>query len=375
MFMKTGITPIRKIGILVFIMFISEFISLASYAQKDTGWRVRPVTQLSGFADIYYVYDFNHPQTKNRQAYFYHFNRHNQVNLNLGYLKFSVQHPKYRANLALQLGTYAVDNYSSEPGILKHLFEANSGISLNSKHTLWLDAGVFASHIGFESAVSIDNWTLTRSLLAENSPYYLTGVKLTYNVNPKWEFATLVCNGWQHIRKTVGNSMPSFGTQVKFTPDQNTVFNWSSFIGSDDPDSTRRVRIFNNLYLQYQFSPKVGLIAGFDIGLQQKEKNSSYYNSWYSPVLVARYAITDKLASCVRAEYYQDKNGVIIPAVTVNGFSTLGFSLNVDYFPLPTIVYRIEGRWLASTEPVFLKNGIPTASNLFLGASVAVKFH
>ncbi|MBI2284838.1 MAG: porin [Bacteroidetes bacterium] len=373
--MKTAITPIRKIYILVFIVLISECISLISYAQKDSGWRERPVVQLSGFADIYYVYDFNQPSTKDRQVYFYHFNRHNQINLNLGYLKFSVQHPKYRANLALHLGTYAVDNYSSEPGMLKHLFEANSGISLNSKNTFWMDVGVFASHIGFESAVSMDNWTLTRSLLAENSPYYLTGVKLTYHPNPKWEFATLVCNGWQHIRKTVGNSMPSLGTQVKFTPDQNTVFNWSSFIGTDDPDSTRRLRIFNNLYLQYQVSPKIGLIAGFDIGLQQKEKNSNNYNSWFSPVLMARYAISEKLTSSVRAEYYQDKNGVMIPAVSAKGFSTSGLSLNLDYFPLPTIVWRIEGRWLSSKDPVFIRNGMPAVTNLFFATSIAVRFH
>ncbi|MBK8628485.1 MAG: outer membrane beta-barrel protein [Saprospiraceae bacterium] len=28
-----------------------------------------------------------------------------------------------------------------------------------------MDAGIFPSHIGFESAISADNWTLTRSLL------------------------------------------------------------------------------------------------------------------------------------------------------------------------------------------------------------------
>lgn len=375
MFMKAQITPIKRLYILVFVVLTAGFISFASYAQKDTAWRTRPVIQLSGFADIYYVYDFNQPATKYRQAYFYHFNRHNQVSLNLGYLKLSLLHPKYRVNVALQAGTYAIDNYASESGILKHLFEANSGISLNQKNTLWLDAGVFASHIGFESAVSMDNWTLTRSILAENSPYYLTGVKLTYNANPKWEFATLVCNGWQHIRKTVGNSIPSLGTQIKFTPDQNTVFNWSSFIGSDDPDSTRRLRIFNNLYLQYQVSPKIGLIAGFDMGLQQKEKNSYGYNSWFSPVLMARYVISEKLASCIRAEYYQDKNGVIIPAVTANGFSTSGLSVNLDYFPLPTIVWRIEGRWLSSKDPVFIKNGMPAATNLFFATSIAVKIH
>ena len=35
---------------------------------------------------------------------------------------------------------------------------------------LWLDAGIFVSHIGLESANSRDNLTLTRSIMADNSP-------------------------------------------------------------------------------------------------------------------------------------------------------------------------------------------------------------
>jgi hypothetical protein len=53
-------------------------------------------------------------------------------------------------------------------------------MKLSKKQNLWLDAGIMPSHIGFESAVSADCWTLTRSLLAENSPYYETGIKLGY---------------------------------------------------------------------------------------------------------------------------------------------------------------------------------------------------
>lgn len=366
--------PIQKKYVLFLAMLLAALIPFISPAQKDSAWRVSPVVQLSGSADVYYTYDFNRPSTPYRQTFFYNYNRHNRPDLNLGYLKFSLQHPKYRARLAVQAGTYVTDNYATEPGLLKHLFEANAGISLNKNNSLWLDAGILASHIGFETAVASDNWTLTRSLLAENSPYYLTGVKLTYNPNPQWELAALVCNGWQHIRKVAGNTMPSFGTQVKFSPDKKTVLNWSSFIGTDDPDSTRRVRFFNNLYLQYQWSTKIGLIAGFDMGLQQKTKNSADYHAWFSPVLMVRYAITDKWASCFRAEYYQDKKGVIIPASTASGFNSSGFSLNLDYSPLTAVTCRVEGRWLTSKNQVFVKNGLPTANNFFMTTSVAFKF-
>ena len=62
-----------------------------------------------------------------RQAFLYNHNRHNEFNVNLGLLRLAVAHAKYRANVALQTGTYANDNYAAEPGLLKAIFEAKCG--------------------------------------------------------------------------------------------------------------------------------------------------------------------------------------------------------------------------------------------------------
>lgn len=334
----------------------------------------KPAVKFSGFVDVFYVYDFNEPQSSTRQPFLYNHNRHNEFNLNLGYIKIGLDHAKYRANLALQTGTYAIDNYAAEPGLLKNIFEANVGISLNKKNNFWLDVGIFASHIGFESAVSMDNWTLTRSLLAENSPYFFSGAKFTYNPNNKWEFAALILNGWQRIQRLQGNSIPSFGTQVAFTPNDRTTINWSTFIGTDDPDTTRRMRYFNNLYGQFQFTKKVGLIVGFDVGLQQTMKNSSAYNFWMSPVIIAQYAIAQKWNTALRVEYYHDESSIIIPTSTPNGFQTSGVSLNLDYLPISFISCRIEARWLNSRDKIFETKNAVTYNNFFVGTSLAVKF-
>lgn len=144
-----------------------------------------PQIRVSGFLDVFYCYDLNRPSGPSRQSFFYNHNRHNEFNLNLGIIKLDVEHEKYRANLALQAGTYVTDNYTQVPDMLKNVFEANMGLSLNKKNDLWLDAGILTSHIGFESAITSENWTLTRSILAENSPYYFSGAKLSYTPNDK----------------------------------------------------------------------------------------------------------------------------------------------------------------------------------------------
>ena len=343
-------------------------------AQVDTAWYQKPELSISGFADVFYVYDFNQPRGTDRQPFLFNHNRHNEFNLNLGLVKLDLKHIKYRANLALQSGTYTNDNYAAEPEPLKNIFEANIGISLNKKNNLWLDAGIFPSHIGFESAISIDNRTLTRSLLAEHSPYFLTGAKLTYIPTDKWEITGLILNGWQRIQRLQGNSLLSFGTQVNYSPTEKTMLNWSTFMGTDDPDTTRRMRYFNNLYGQFQLTEKLGLTVGFDIGTQQRLKGSSGYDFWFSPVIIGQFTIHKIWRAAIRAEYYQDETGIIIPTGTIHGFRTAGLSLNFDYSPTQNISCRLEGRWLNSKDNIFETSTIPTNNNFIIGTSIAIKF-
>jgi hypothetical protein len=350
-------------------------LNLFFFAQNDSIWNQKPNFNFSGFLDVFYAYDFNQPDGNFRQPFLYNHNRHNEFNINLGLIKLGVEHSKYRANLAIQTGTYANDNYVAEPGLLKTIFEANVGLALNKKNTIWLDAGVFPSHVGFESAISVNNMTLTRSLCAESSPYFLSGAKLTFNPNEKWEIVGLVTNGWQRIKKIEGNSMLSGGTQVNFSPNENVSLNWSTFVGTDDPDTTRRMRYFNNFYGQFQVSEKFGFIAGFDIGIQQTLKGSSNYDTWLSPILISQFSINKKWKTAIRAEYYQDEKGVIIPTGTINGFQTTGVSLNLDYSPSPNTVFRIEGRWFNSFDPIFEKNNSFSNNNFFVATSIAIKFN
>jgi hypothetical protein len=48
------------------------------------------------------------------------------------------------------------------------------------------------SHIGFESAIGKDCATLTRSILADNSPYYEAGVKIDITSKTKMVFTPCI---------------------------------------------------------------------------------------------------------------------------------------------------------------------------------------
>lgn len=326
------------------ILLVMGLIAQTALAQNQ------PSINVSGFLDVFYAYDLDEPTGNSRQPFFYNHNRHNEFNINLGLVRLILEDEKYRSTIALHTGIYANDNYSAEPGLLKSIFEANIGVSLNQNNNLWLDAGVLPSHIGFESAISTNNYTLTRSLAAENSPYFLTGAKLTYTPNEKWEFAGLVTNGWQRIQRVEGNSLLSIGTQVVHTPVDGIKFNWSTFMGTDDADINRRMRYFNNVYGEFRLSHNFNLITGFDLGLQQEHKGASKYDVWFTPVVIGHINLDNNWGMGMRAEYYNDPEGVIV----YNGFNVTGLSYNLDYAIDSNIMFRMEGRYLSNSNIVFI---------------------
>ncbi len=356
-----------------FLLFAGFFSTLTLAAQEADRWEQPPSLTLTGFLDAFYVYDVNQPEGTFRQDFLFNHNRHNEFNLNLGLLGFALNHPRYRARFTIQAGTYANDNYAAEPGVLKNVFEAFAGLSLNRGGTLWVDVGVLPSHIGFESAISIDNGTLTRSLSAENSPYFLTGARVTWSPGDTWQFAALVVNGWQRIQRVEDNSLPSVGTQVVFSPSEGFLLNWSTFLGTDDPDPIRRMRYFNNLYGQFRISEQFGITAGFDIGLQQVEKGSAAYDLWFTPTVIGQYILDARWKTAIRLEYYHDPEGVIIPVDPPNEFGTAGVSWNLDYTPISKVACRLEARWLGGEDPVFRAQNGPEDSDFFIGLSLAVR--
>lgn len=302
---------------------------------------------VSAYVESYYLQDFAKNDSHTMPGFIYNHNRTGEVNINLAFLKGSFTGDRVRANLALAAGTYMNANYAAEPGVLKNVFEANAGVKISKNHNLWLDAGIMPSHIGFESAIGKDNWALTRSLVAENTPYFETGLKLGFtSKDSKWYLAAMYINGWQRVQRVDGNTTPAFGTQVTYKPNAAVTLNYSTFIGSDKPDSTRQMRYYHNIYGVFQLSEKWGLTTGFDIGSEQKSKRSSTYNTVYVPVMILRFSPSSRINIAARGEYYHDRNGVIISADHEKGFRTLGTSLNIDYQITPQVMWRIEARHL-----------------------------
>ncbi|MBU6159027.1 MAG: outer membrane beta-barrel protein [Bacteroidetes bacterium] len=326
------------------------------------------------YVDAYFTYDFSRPITKERAPFLYNHKRHNELNVNLVLASISFKSKAARANFGLMAGTYSMYNLSNEPVLLRHLFEGNAGIKISKKKNIWLDIGTMPSHIGFESAISKECWTPTRSILAENTPYYETGVRFSYTSrDEKLYAAALVLNGWQRIRILKDQLMPAFGTQITYKPNNKLSINWSTFLGNIKPDSISQWRYLNNFYALYQPTKSFGITVGFDHGFEKNYPVAKNFNVWYSPVLIIRFESKEWIMAA-RMEYYNDKTGIIVPLVNNQSFSMQGYSLNIDRKILRNSLWRLEWRYFNNSSPYFLTSNRYVSNNHAVTTSLLCDF-
>lgn len=337
------------------------------FAQPDSSKKIT----FSAYGELYYSYDFSKPANHDKPNFLYNHKRHNEINANLLLVKANYSSQPYRGNIAAMAGNYAEYNLSAEPTWAKFIYEANMGVKISNKKNIWLDAGIFPSHIGFESAISADCWTLTRSLVAENSPYYETGLKISStSKNEKLFLSALFLNGWQKIRKPDIIQQPSFGFQATYKPSTKIILNYSNFLGTDKPDSLKSFRHYHNLYFQYESLSNFGIIAGFDAGFERTRFKK--FSSWYTPVIILKQRILKHALIAVRGEYYNDKNEAIIFSGTPNGFKTFGFSSNIDVDLNEKMKWRIEGKMYHSKDKIFKNNS--STNNYSLTTNLSIRF-
>jgi len=347
---------------------------LPSLASASDSVARGPLT-VYGYLDAYYGYDIKHVDTNRRPGFLYSHNRQNEFSVNQGVVGLRYDNGQVRGALALQAGSYVEANYAKEDPTFRHLYEAYAGFRPFKK--TWLDVGIFASHIGFESALSKESWTLTRSIMAENSPYYETGVRFTYEADSKLTLTALGLNGWQNIRET--NQKKALGTQIQWTPSAKLLVNSSTFFGDEQPTgSATRRRYFHNFYLTYALTERLSAAAVFDVGKQETFGNGRY-DTWHTGAAFVRYRLAEKWYATGRAEYYYAAHGVIINTISPNSFEADfkagGGSLNLDYAPATNVLLRLEGRYLRGQAPVFSRPDNATANSYGnLTSSLAISF-
>lgn len=355
--------------LLLLVLILTGYQTIAQQADS-----LKSKLQVYGSLDVYYGYDFNEPDSRERPYFLYSHTKHNNISINTAVLGVRYENDFLRGTVALLAGDYSVRNYAAEEQLFQNIYEAYVGVKLSEN--LWLDAGVFSSHIGIEGGVGPGNPTLTRSLVAHSSPFYESGIKLGYQPNEKWFFSALVLNGWQNISET--NNAKALGTQITFQPQSNLTLNSSTFIGEGNnaPDNLESFRFFHNFYLIWEPTSKVYLAFAFDVGTDKLETRANgEYQNWLGTSLITNYQLTSKWKLIGRLEYFDDPGNVIFTDNSVTGPNLTGISAGADFSPVPNLYFRTEGKYFSGNGDLFEKKGeMTTDSNFAIFTSLGILF-
>lgn len=345
-------------------------------AAPDTS---RAVT-FGAFVDTYYAWDANHPGPGNfDRAFTTQPARQDEFNVNLAFVEVKLAGARTRGRLALQAGTSVQSNYAGEPrtgsvsgpDLARHVQEAVVGV--RPAKALWVDAGIYLSHIGQESWISRDNPTYTRSLIADYSPYYETGVKATWAAGAKLTVQLHLLNGWQNISET--NRAKALGLRLDYVVSPHLTVGYADFVGNEAPDTApARARVFNEVYLAWS-AGRLGVWLTVDHGLQGR-RPAPGTSTWYGGAAIARVRLSPTFALAGRVERYADPDGVIVSTGTAGSFVANGASVGVDVRVPSGVLWRTEVRGYRARDRVFPRRGGGSFSrdDAFLVSSLALTF-
>lgn len=298
----------------------------------------------SVFVDTYSAYAKN-KLLNGERPYFTQSSQNNDYHLNLASAGLSYDDKLIRAKLVGQYGDSVDLNYNAEPqDSFKFVQESYVGAYLDESTTI--DVGTFLAHIGAESWLSKDNLNYTRSYIAEFSPYYETGVRISRKFDTNWSGQILGVNGWQN---TTDGRHPALGTQLAYTDNGYTVTS-NTFFGEENYGS----RAFHDLILSKNFESGLSVIGSIDVGYQSHTSLTS--GTFWGYSLMGRQSLNDTLFINTRFESYQDPDGVIVSSATGSDFKAYAASIGLDLNLGARFLLRGEVKHMFSPNRIFLDN-------------------
>ncbi|MBK7958427.1 MAG: porin [Bacteroidetes bacterium] len=330
------------------LIFITSFAFVLPIFGQEIQLPNQAKLVFSGYGETYLSYAFDSNYNNERPNLYVSHHKNREFSINYAQLKVKLEHASYRANLGLQMGSFVERNLAGEPDALKYLSECNVGFKIFPKHRIWLDAGIFSSHIGMESAIGLDNKTVSRTLISENTPYYEAGAKLSYqSINEKLEISVSILNGWQRLRR---NSPLGYGMQVKYKMNDKFNFNYSNYLGYMN---AREFRHYHNIYVQSEISKKFNGSIGFDLGFQQINGLTNVGKKVIGTFITMQYKHSEKWRFAARLEKFSDAKSMIVNLDNFSGIAVDGYSFNIDYHFSKHIVFRNEIKYLNADQPIF----------------------
>ena len=345
-------------------ILVACFLFGSTAAQAGSSLQLLKDIEVHGFASSSYTYNFNDPNSVTNTHRIFDTD-HNSFKFDVGTLVLSKSADSkgdigFRTDLiygfSVPKGVKAGSDSNDEFDVLQGFVSYNAPVG----DGLQLDLGKFVTHIGAEVIEGPDGWNnnFSRSILFGKAiPFFHTGLRASYTLSDKVSVMGMIANGWDNT--TNDNDGLTLGAQIALAPLDNVslLLNWAGGDESTDPN-VDATNIFD-VVLDLGLTKNISFQLNFDYGIQNRGNTTTGDDAeWWGLAGVLRHECNDWFAVHLRAEYFDDKDGVRADAAPnftdMNVGQTLWeFTITPEIKINQNMIVRFEYRHDESDQLVF----------------------
>ncbi|TAN18166.1 MAG: porin [Chitinophagaceae bacterium] len=327
-----------------FLFFFYLSSAVAAYAQDSLK---SSAPWISGYASVYYKYDFNKNVTDNKTSF-----TNSQNSFVPDMLSVKLQHAIGRISFTGEIGfgKRAEEFSYNDKGLsaaIQQLF-----ITYTPIPWLKLTAGSFATYIGYESAEANMNRNFSMSYLFSYGPFFHTGIKAEATVGAS-TFLLGIFDPTDY-KYAPYHSKKYAGGQWAFSPKGSPFTSCLSYIGGTDTGGVRNDEA--DLVVTYHFNK---LLSMADDIAYSRYGGSVPASCWWGNVWYLNADLSDATGITLRAEYFNDKDNLKVftdKGKFPHGGSIWSFTLSCNY-KIKSLALIPEVRLDHASNPLFTKGG------------------
>lgn len=324
---------------LLFYALFSTCLYISAHAQDTTTENSPPL--ISGYADVYYKYNFNKNTTDNKTSFT---NSQNSFELGMASVKADAALGKVGATLDLGFGTRANEfsyNEYATRSTLSAVKQAYLTYAPSSK--LKFTMGKWATHVGYEVLDAYLNRNYSMDYMFSYGPFSHTGLKADLTLGAIGVMVGVV-NPTDYVSAPF--SKKNVIAQVSGASKSGKVKAFLNYVGGKDPgdNSVNQVDLVVTGTVTSKFS------VGYNGTVKSVKPADGDAHSWWGSAVYLNADPTSLFGLTLRGEYFGDKNAVA-------GFGTNIFDATLSAnFRIDNLTIIPELRFDGAKDPLFYKN-------------------
>jgi hypothetical protein len=173
-----------------------------------------------------------------------------------------------------------------------------------------LQFGKFVTYHGAEVIEARDDFNYSRSFLFNYAiPFTHTGLTAGYTFSKAFSANIYMVNGWDVFDDN--NKGKTFGTSFVVTPIEPFSMNFGFMYGPEQSHNSKNYRFLFDWVGTFKATKNLTFMVNTDFANEENDPLNNGMNSrWYGIAGYTKYDFTGWFNTTIRAEYFNDKNGV-----------------------------------------------------------------